>query len=178
MRLLRRVPVKGIVFKLLWNKHTQTIGSFISVVLLWEAAVVVFGIRAYILPRPTEILVTLFEQSEHLVGTSMESCSVYFEKSHRWLSYSDHLGYFACSTCRLFEIHATCRLSFAGRFAISTEGSPSPHFCHLVWLWTSAESHDCLSPLFFPGGTERYCRSSLPRSGYYESHSFYRSASS
>jgi len=58
--------VKGIVFKLLWNKHTQTIGSFISVVLLWEAAVVVFGIRAYILPRPTEILVTLFEQSEHL----------------------------------------------------------------------------------------------------------------
>lgn len=58
--------MKGIVFKLLWNKHTQTIGSFISVVLLWEAAVGVFGIRAYILPRPTEILVTLFEQSEHL----------------------------------------------------------------------------------------------------------------
>ena len=43
------------VVNALWSRKSQTALSFVVFFLLWELAVIVFDIRAYLLPRPTEI---------------------------------------------------------------------------------------------------------------------------
>lgn len=43
--------------------HGKTIGSFVGLLLVWEACVYVFDVKAYILPPPSTVLATLFAKS-------------------------------------------------------------------------------------------------------------------
>ena len=55
-----------LVGQILWNKKTQTGLSFLVFFLLWEIAVIVFKIRAYLLPAPTEIALALSKYHKEL----------------------------------------------------------------------------------------------------------------
>jgi NitT/TauT family transport system permease protein len=55
-----------LVGQFLWNKKTQTLLSFLIFFFLWEVAVIVFKIRSYLLPSPTEIVEALGKYHEEL----------------------------------------------------------------------------------------------------------------
>jgi len=54
------------ILRLIWNRKTQTAVSFLVFFLLWELAVVVFEIRSYILPPPSEIFLALLKYHSEL----------------------------------------------------------------------------------------------------------------
>ena len=56
----------SLIRRALWNKKTQTGLSFLVFFALWELAVVVFDVRAYILPAPTEIFRALVKYHSEL----------------------------------------------------------------------------------------------------------------
>ena len=55
------------VSKHLWNRKTQAALSFIVFFLIWELAVIIFDIRGYILPRPTEIAKAIVKYRSQLL---------------------------------------------------------------------------------------------------------------
>lgn len=55
------------MLRIIWNRHTQTAVSFLVFFLLWELAVIVFEIRSYILPAPTEIFQALLKYHMELL---------------------------------------------------------------------------------------------------------------
>jgi len=56
----------SLIRRILWNRKTQTGLSFLVFFALWELAVVVFDIRPYILPAPTEIFRALIKYHSEL----------------------------------------------------------------------------------------------------------------
>lgn len=70
--------VKNLAQRTLTNKHVQTAASLLGFLILWELLVVVFHVRSYILPRPTEIFLAMGKYFKLLTNGTLYTISSLF----------------------------------------------------------------------------------------------------